>query len=122
MEENRSTHKIYDDKIGEVQIADSVVAIVAGLAAMEVEGVSSMSGNITSEIISKLGLKKLSKGVTVAVSNNDVEVNLSLNLLYGYNVMDISSKVQEKVKTAIENMTGLTVTVVNIKITSVNVQ
>ena len=122
MEENRSTYKIYDDNVGEVQIADSVVAIVAGLAATEVEGVSSLSGNITAELISKLGMKKLSKGVMVNVKDGNVEVNLAINLAYGYNLVDLSSKVQEKVKSAIENMTGLTVSVVNIKVTGVDVQ
>ena len=65
-EENRSTHKLYEkDKIGEVQIADEVVAIIAGLAATEVEGVDSMAGNITNELVGKLGMKNLSKGVKV---------------------------------------------------------
>ena len=60
-EENRSTHKVYEkDKIGEVQIADEVVAIIAGLAATEVEGVDSMAGNITNELVGKLGMKNLS--------------------------------------------------------------
>ena len=55
-EENRSTHKLYEkEKIGEVQIADEVVAIIAGLAATEVEGVDSMAGNITNELVGKLG-------------------------------------------------------------------
>ena len=63
-EENRSTHKLYEkEKIGEVQIADEVVAIIAGLAATEVEGVDSMAGNITNELVGKLGMKNLSKGV-----------------------------------------------------------
>ena len=62
-EENRSTHKLYEkEKIGEVQIADEVVAIIAGLAATEVEGVDSMAGNITNELVGKLGMKNLSKG------------------------------------------------------------
>ena len=64
-EESRSTHKLYEkDKIGEVQIADEVVAIIAGLAATEVEGVDSMAGNITNELVGKLGMKNLSKGET----------------------------------------------------------
>ena len=65
-EENRGTHKLYEkDRIGEVQIADEVVAIIAGLAATEVEGVDSMAGNITNELVGKLGMKNLSKGVKV---------------------------------------------------------
>ena len=120
-EENRSTHKLYEkEKIGEVQIADEVVAIIAGLAATEVEGVDSMAGNITNELVGKLGMKNLSKGVKVDVTAEHVSVDLSLNIRYGYNIPSVSEQVQEKVSTAIENMTGLTVLDVNVKIAGVN--
>jgi uncharacterized alkaline shock family protein YloU len=120
--DERSTYTIKEDEnLGEVKIADEVVAIIAGLAAMEVDGVASMSGNATRELISKLGMKSLSKGVKVDVLEGIVTVSLKLNLKYGYNVMDICQKVQEKVKAAIENMTGLTVADVNIRIAGVDV-
>ncbi len=108
--------------IGEVQIADDVVAIIAGLAATETQGVASMAGNITKEIISKLGMKNLSKGVKVTLGQGIVSVDLSLNIEYGYNVPEVSGKVQEKVKAAIENMTGLAVGEVNIHIAGVAVE
>ncbi len=120
--DERSTYTIKEDEnLGEVKIADEVVAIIAGLAAMEVDGVASMSGNATRELISKLGMKSLSKGVKVDVLEGIVTVSLKLNLKYGYTVMDICQKVQEKVKAAIENMTGLTVADVNIRIAGVDV-
>lgn len=120
--DERSTYTIKEDEnLGEVKIADEVVAIIAGLAAMEVDGVASMSGNATRELISKLGMKSLLKGVKVDVLEGIVTVSLKLNLKYGYNVMDICQKVQEKVKAAIENMTGLTVADVNIRIAGVDV-
>ncbi|MFA9375411.1 MAG: Asp23/Gls24 family envelope stress response protein [Lachnotalea sp.] len=116
-----NTHMIHaDNNIGEVQIADEVVAIIAGLAATEVEGVASMAGNITNELISKLGMKNLSKGVRVEVFENNVDVELALNLDYGYSIPKTSEIVQERVKTAIENMTGLNVSGVNIRIAGVN--
>lgn len=119
----RSSHKVYEkDKIGEVQIADEVVAIIAGLAATEVEGVDSMAGNITNELVGKLGMKNLSKGVKVEVTEEHVSVNLSLNLKYGYSIPTVCETVQEKVKNAIENMTGLMVLDVNIKIAGVNLE
>ena len=121
--ESRNTHKVYEkDKIGEVQIADEVVAIIAGLAATEVEGVDSMAGNITNELVSKLGMKNLSKGVKVTVEESSVLVDITLNLKYGTQIPAVSAKVQDKVKSAIETMTGLSVTEVNIKVASVNVE
>ena len=119
--EERNTHKVYEkDKVGEVQIADEVVAIIAGLAATEVEGVDSMAGNITNELVGKLGMKNLSKGVKIDVTEEHVSVDLSLNIKYGYNIPDVSEKVQDRVKNAIQNMTGLTVLDVNIRIAGVN--
>lgn len=119
--EERNTYTIQsDEKLGEVKIADEVVAIIAGLAAMEVGGVASMAGNATRELISRFGMKTLSKGVKVDVLDGVVTVTLALNLKYGYSIMDVSAKVQDKVKTAIENMTGLTVADVNLKISGVD--
>ena len=120
--EERNAYTIKtDENIGEVKIADEVVAIIAGLAAMEVDGVASMAGNATKELISRLGAKSLSKGVKVDVLEGIVTVCLALNLKYGYNIKDTTGKVQEKVKAAIENMTGLEVADVNIRIAGVEV-
>ena len=121
MAEKRTTYKIQDlGGIGEVQIADEVVAIIAGLAATEVDGVASMAGNITNDLIARLGMKNLSRGVKVDVLEGIVSVSLALVLKYGYNIMDVSAKIQEKVKAAVENMTGLTVADVNIRIAGVD--
>ena len=120
-EEKRGVHMIHaDGQLGEVQIADEVVATIAGLAATEVEGVASMAGNITKELIGKLGVKNLSKGVKVLVADRSVDVDLALNIDYGYSIMKVSEKVQDRVKSAIENMTGLEVDMVNIRIVNVN--
>jgi uncharacterized alkaline shock family protein YloU len=81
-----------------------------------------MNGNITNELVGKLGMKSLSKGVKVDVLDNVVCVDLNLNLEYGYNIPEICQTVQEKVKTAIENMTGLQVSDVNISIASVELE
>ncbi len=120
-EEKRGVHMIHaDGQLGEVQIADEVVAIIAGLAATEVEGVASMAGNITNELVGKLGVKNLSKGVKVLVTDRSVDVDLALNIDYGYSIMKVSEKVQDRVKSAVENMTGLEVAMVNIRIVNVN--
>ena len=120
--EERSTYTIkMNASLGEVKIADEVVAIIAGLAAVEVDGVASMAGNATRELISKLGMRSLSKGVRVDVLEGIVTVMMALNLKYGYNIKSTTAKVQEKVKAAIENMTGLEVADVNIRIAGVEI-
>lgn len=120
MAEDRKAVRIKEGDLGEVKVADEVIAIIAGLAATEVEGVSSMAGNITNELVSKLGMKNLSKGVRIEMEDDSVEVYLALNIAYGFNIPEVSAKVQEKVKSAIENMTGLKISVVNVKIASVD--
>lgn len=123
-QESRNTYQIHvnENKVGEVQIADEVIATIAALAATEVEGVASMSGNITNELVKKLGKKNLSRGVKIEVDTENVEVDLALQVEYGYSIPSVSQLVQEKVKNAIETMTGLTVSMVNIRIVSVNVE
>jgi hypothetical protein len=121
--DERNIYTIQDDSsMGEVKIADEVVAIIAALAATEVEGVASMAGNITNELISRLGMKNLSKGVKVDVLEGVVTVSLALNMKYNYSIMDVSAKVQEKVKSAVENMTGLEVADVNVKVAGVEME
>jgi uncharacterized alkaline shock family protein YloU len=109
-----------DEALGAVKIADDVVAMIAGLAATEIDGVSAMAGNITNELMSKVGMKNLAKGVKVEILGKRVKVDMAIIVDYGYNIPAISGKVQLKVKTAIENMTGLSVTDVNLRIAGVN--
>ncbi|MBQ8199453.1 MAG: Asp23/Gls24 family envelope stress response protein [Lachnospiraceae bacterium] len=111
-----------DDKLGVVQIADDVVAMIASLAATEVDGVSALVGNITNELMSKVGMKKLTKGVKVEVIEGVVSMELAIMIQYGHNIPQTCQNVQNKVKTAVENMTGLTVSDVNIRIAGVNMQ
>lgn len=121
--DERNIYTIQNDASkGEIRIADEVVAIIAALAATEVEGVASMAGNITNELIGKLGMKNLSKGVKVDVLEGIVTVSLALNLKYNYSIVEVSARVQEKVKNAIENMTGLEVADVNIKVAGVEME
>ena len=120
---NRPVSRIYENNsFGTVQIADDVVATIAGLAATEIDGVYAMCGNITNEIVGKLGVKNLSKGVKVVVDEGEVSAELALTVDYGYDVVEVAKQVQNKVKAAIENMTGLTVSGVNVKIAGVNIE
>ncbi|MCM1160845.1 MAG: Asp23/Gls24 family envelope stress response protein [Roseburia sp.] len=122
-EQERGTYVLKEDKkIGAVQIADDVVAMIASLAATEVEGVGAMVGNITNELMSKVGMKKLTKGVKVEILEQVVSVDLAITMEYGYNIPQTCQAVQNKVKASIENMTGLEVSDVNIRIAGVNMK
>lgn len=107
---------------GLVQIADDVVAMIASLAATEVDGVNAMAGNITNELMSRVGMKKLTKGVRVVVQDGNVTVDLAIMMDYGFNIPSTCRDVQLKVKNAIENMTGLTCSDVNIRIMGIKVK
>ena len=120
MEENRKSLKIKADQMGVIRVADEVVSIIAGLAATEVEGVASMAGNITNEIVAKTGVKYLAKGIRVEVLDGIVTVDVNLNIKYGYAIPEVSGNVQERVRTAIETMTGLEVGTINVRIASVD--
>lgn len=121
-EADRSTYVLGTDNMGEVKIADDVVAVIAGYAATEIEGVSAMAGNITNELMSKVGVKNLSKGVKVLVEDGTVRVDLAILVEYGFSIPAISKQVQDKVKASIENMTGLEVSDVNIRIAGVDME
>ena len=105
-----------------VSISDDAIAAIAALAATDVEGVSSMAGNLTNELIAKLGIRNLSKGVKISLGKTCVAIELSLNVKYGCCIPEVCRTVREKVKSQVENMTGLDVTEVNILVASINME
>lgn len=113
MNENMSTGS-------SINVSEDAIAAIAALAATDIEGVASMAGNLTNAIIAKLGVRNLSKGVRISLNENNVSVYLSLNVDFGANIPEVSAKVREKVKSQVENMTGLTVTGVDVHIHSVD--
>jgi uncharacterized alkaline shock family protein YloU len=119
MEEN--VQRVVND-IGTIKITDEVVAIIAGIAAMEVPGVTSMSGGIAGGIAEALGRKNLSKGVKVEVGEKEAAIDLFIIVEYGYRIPEVAWTIQERVKNAVEDMTGLNVVEVNIHIQGVNIE
>ncbi|QEK12148.1 Asp23/Gls24 family envelope stress response protein [Crassaminicella thermophila] len=105
---------------GQIKIADEVVGVIAGIAATEVPGVAGMSGGIGGGIAEMLGRKNLSKGVKVEVGEKEAAVDLYIIVEYGIKIPDVAWQIQESVKKAIENMTGLNVVEVNIHVQGVN--
>ena len=110
-----------EENIGTVKIADDVVAMITSLAATEVEGVANMSGNVTKDLLSRVGMRGMPKGARVEVFQKKVKVDLAIMMEYGFNIPATCQRVQAKVKSAVENMTGLEVTDVNIRIAGISV-
>jgi len=110
------------NELGAIKITDEVVAIIAGIAATEVPGVTSMSGGIAGGIAEALGRKNLAKGVKVEVGEKEAAIDLFIIVDYGYRIPEVAWTIQEKVKQAVEEMTGLNVVEVNIHIQGVNIE
>ena len=110
------------NEVGTIKITDEVVAIISGIAAMEIPGVASMSGGIAGGIAEALGRKNLSKGVKVEVGEKEAAIDLYIIVEYGYRIPDVAWSVQEKVKKSVETMTGLNVIEVNIHVQGVNIE
>lgn len=122
--ENVTTNAEEKEFTSEVKIAGDVIATIAGLAATEIEGIASMQGNLTNELVGKLGMKNLTKGVTIHFDEDGTSVHVALAVImkYGYSIPKVCKAVQDRVKTAIENMAGLKVLDVNINIVGVETE
>lgn len=108
--------------LGEVRIADSVIGNIAVLAAKETEGIADVVGSSTNELMNKVGVKGIQRGVKIEIIDNVVSVGLVLIMQYGFNIPATCKKAQEKVRAAIENMTGLEVKDVNLKIAGMDLE
>ena len=108
-----------EPKLGNISIADGVVASIAGIAAIEVEGVSKLTGNISKDIVSKLGKKNLANGVKIEIVDGVVVADISVEINYGTSIKKVSEEIQVKVKQAIETMTGLSVGIVNVVVSGI---
>jgi uncharacterized alkaline shock family protein YloU len=105
--------------LGSIRIADEVVKVIAGLAAIEIKGVAGMSGGLAGGIAEMLGRKNLSKGIKVEVGEKEAAVDLYVIMEYGVRIPDVAAQIQESVKSAIERMTGLVVVEVNVNVQGV---
>ncbi len=105
--------------LGVIRIADEVVSTVAGLAAIDVEGVASMSGGWGIDLVEKLGKKNLGKGIKVEASGEQTSIDIFIVIEFGYAIPKVAENVQKEVKLAVETMTGLTVSAVNVHVVSV---
>ena len=107
---------------GEVLMSADVVASIAALAAVEIDGVHSTVGSLTNEIAGKLGVKNLSKGVKATIEDEEITIDMNIIMDYGYNILKTCKQVQERVVQSVESMTGLKVIEVNIRIADVAIE
>lgn len=114
-----SENKVLTHEFGHVNISDDVIGIITNIAASEIDGVR-LHGTLAGDIAEILGRKNMTKGVKVEISENDVEVDLSIVVDFGIVIPDVAWKVQESVKNAIENMTDLTVKCINVNVQGIN--
>ena len=120
-EELEKNAVVEEGSMGIIQIADDVVSSIVGLAVTEVDGVSKLTGNITRELIAKLGKNNLSNGVTFEYNEDgSLKINVSVELKFGYNIVDVSKDIQEKVKQTLQTMTGLECSIINVKVSGID--
>lgn len=105
-----------DFGIGEILIADDVVATIAGIAALETPGVVSMSGGLSEGLSKRLSGKNAQLGVRVEVGQVETEIHVRIIIQYGVRIQEVSHAVQKAVKEAVELMTGLQVVAVHVKV------
>ncbi len=114
---------VQEKEVGNIKIADEVVSIIAGLAAADIAGVAGMSSGITSGLAEFMGTRNnLTKGVKVDIKEKEALIDLYIIVKYGCRIPEVAWEIQEKVKNAVETMTGLNVTKVNIHIQGVHIE
>lgn len=107
------------DELGNIHIAEEVLAAVAAAAACEVAGVSAMSANIGTDIAELLGKKNQAKGVRIVVEEEKVTVELAVMMAYGHTIPEVGKAVQENVKNTLESVTGLEIAAVNVSVAGI---
>ncbi len=117
---SKENEQMAETEVNGIKIAEEVVAKIAGIAASEVKGVYGMNGGFVEGLSEMLGKKSFSKGVKVQVGEKDTTIDLFIIVEYGCRIPDIAWEIQNRVKTAVENMTGLKVLEVNIHVQGVN--
>lgn len=104
---------------GLIRISDDVVATIAGLAALETPGIAAMSGGISEGLAKRLSGKNVQKGVSVEVGQLEAAIDLRIIVHYGIPIQEVCRQLQLNVRESVENMTGLQVVEVNVKVEGV---
>ncbi|CAH8769829.1 Asp23/Gls24 family envelope stress response protein [Paenibacillus dendritiformis] len=104
---------------GNIRISDDVVATIAGLAALETPGVAAMSGGMSEGWAKRLSGRNVQKGVSVEVGQVEAAIDLRVIIMYGMPIQEVCRQLQMNVREAVQNMTGLNVVEINVKVEGV---
>ncbi len=110
------------DELGNIHISEDVLAVIAAAAALEVEGVSALAANLGSDIAELLGKKNLAKGVRVQTEGDQVTIEISVMIRYGYSIPEVAKAVQEAVSSSVESMSSLSVQAVNVNVSGISLE
>ncbi|AWI12817.1 MULTISPECIES: Asp23/Gls24 family envelope stress response protein [Bacillaceae] len=108
------------DGLGKIEIAPEVIEVIAGIAASEIDGVATMRGNFAAGVVERLGKKNHGKGIRVDLSDNQIKIDVYCILNFGVSIPKVAQSIQENIRQALYNMTGLETDEVNIHIVNVN--
>lgn len=119
MAENNALEMVQDE-LGKIEIAPEVIEVIAGIAASEIEGVATMRGNFAAGVAERFGRKNHGKGIRVDLSDNQIKIDVYCVLNYGVSIPKVAQQIQDNIRQALLNMTGLETDEVNIHIVNVN--
>lgn len=112
--------EMVQDELGKIEIAPEVIEVIAGIAASEIEGVATMRGNFAAGVAERFGRKNHGKGIRVDLSDNQIKIDVYCVLNYGVSIPKVAQQIQDNIRQALLNMTGLETDEVNIHIVNVN--
>ena len=110
------------EELGSVNISEEVLAVIAGAAAMEVDGVSALGTTLTNDVAALVTRKSVAKGVHLEVEGEAVMVDATILVKYGYVVPEVAKNVQDAIQNAVMNTSGLDVAGVNVTVSGVTFQ
>lgn len=110
-----------DPGLGKVQIAPEVIEVITGIAASEVDGISSMRGSFATDVVERFGKKSHSKGVKVELTQEGIMIDLYVVLEFGVSIPKVAEKIQSNIRQTLKNMTALEVSEVNVHVVGIQI-
>ncbi|WP_269412234.1 Asp23/Gls24 family envelope stress response protein [Lentibacillus daqui] len=111
-----------DTSLGKVEIAPEVIEVITGIAASEVDGLSSMRGNFAAGVVERLGKKSHGKGVKVELTDSGILIDLYVVLNFGVSIPEVAQKLQTNIRQTIKNMTALEIAEINIHVVGIQME